>query len=102
VRQRRQDGHSAEKAVSEPPTAPTAPTTVAERGWKRVFPGGGCQRSDGSRFNFWVRQADPMKVVLFLESGSGCFSARTCARDSGLYVPAVSSEENPACVRRAP
>jgi hypothetical protein len=81
------------KATSE---APAAPTTVAERGWKRVFPGGDCQCSDGSRFNFWVRQADPKKVVLFLESGGGCFSARTCARDSGLYVPAVSSEENPA------
>jgi hypothetical protein len=59
-------------------------------GWERVSPGGHCQCSDGSEFNFWVREANPNRVVFFLQGGGGCFSAETCAPDSDLYLTAIT------------
>jgi Pectinacetylesterase len=53
--------------------------------WERVVPGGDCRCSDGSEFSFWVRAADPKKVVLYLQDGGACFSAKTCAPERGLY-----------------
>jgi hypothetical protein len=73
--------------------AATTPATTAvpgDRGWERVVPGGDCQCSDGSEFSFWVRKADPRKVVFYLQDGGACFSAKTCAPDSGLYQTSVN------------
>jgi hypothetical protein len=53
--------------------------------WERVVPGGDCQCSDGSEFSFWVREANRKKVVLYLQDGGACFSAKTCAPGSDLY-----------------
>jgi hypothetical protein len=64
--------------------ATTAPST-GDQVWERVVPGGDCQCSDGSEFSFWVRKANPKKVVLYLQDGGACFSAKTCAPDSELY-----------------
>ena len=74
------------------PTTTPAPATATAPGdhvWERVVPGGDCQCSDGSEFNFWVRKANPKKVVFYLEDGGACFSAETCARDSGVYQTTV-------------
>jgi Pectinacetylesterase len=64
--------------------ATTAPAT-GDRTWEQVVPGGDCKCSDGSEFQFWVRKANPKKVVLFLQDGGACFSAETCDPDSDLY-----------------
>jgi Pectinacetylesterase len=75
-------------------------TTIAaadqkwKKRWKKVAPGGDCQCSDGSEFNFWVRKANPKKVVFYLQGGGACFSAKTCAPDSDLYRTRVG--EGPA------
>lgn len=47
--------------------------------WEKIVPGGDCQCADGSEFAFWVRPADPTKVVIYLEGGGSCFDAATCA-----------------------
>ena len=65
-------------------------------GWKRVVPGGDCQCSDGSEFSFWVRRADPRKVVLYLQEGGACFSAETCAPARELYDTEIGTEDDPA------
>jgi Pectinacetylesterase len=64
--------------------------SVDAAGWERIVPGGDCQCSDGSEFSFWVREAAPEKVVFFLQDGGRCFSAETCAPDSGLYNTTVT------------
>ena len=43
--------------------------------WTQIVPGGDCECADGSEFSFWVRQADPTKVVFFLQGGGACFDA---------------------------
>jgi len=64
-----------------PRTVGPADPVVA--GWKQVFPGGDCQCADGSKYGFYTRTANPKKVVLYLDGGGACWSAKTCAPDSG-------------------
>ena len=74
---------------------PTQSAAAASQRWERVVPGGDCQCSDGSRFSFWVRKADPRKVVFYLQGGGACFSANTCAPGSDLYKSNIRSDEGP-------
>jgi hypothetical protein len=53
--------------------------TYATYAWKQIVPGGHCQCADGGRFSFWERQADPTRVVLFLNGGGVCWDAKMCA-----------------------
>lgn len=63
---------------------------TVDGGWERIVPGGDCRCSDGSEFGFWVRKADPDRVLVFLQDGGNCFSAETCAPERGLYTPAIT------------
>lgn len=58
---------------------PGASGAVGGSEWEEVVPGGDCVCADGSDFAFWVREADPTKVVFYLEGGGACFDATTCA-----------------------
>jgi hypothetical protein len=62
--------------------------------WQRVVPGGDCRCADGSEFSFWVREANPNKVLVYLQDGGACFSAETCAPGSDEYSSAV--DEGPS------
>jgi hypothetical protein len=92
--------------ASSPPTQGTAGATLpptetaaSDSVWEKVVPGGDCACADGSEFNFWVREADPAKVVLFLEGGGACFDPTSCAftdEESTLYDWNVSADDDPA------
>jgi hypothetical protein len=69
---------------------PTEATAPGDSAWQKIVPGGDCVCADGSEFAFWVRKADPSKVVFYLQDGGACFSAETCAPDSELYKTAIS------------
>jgi Pectinacetylesterase len=76
-------------------TRTTTTAAAGDQGWRRVVPGGDCQCSDGSKFSYWIRKANPKKVVFYLQGGGACFSAKTCARGSDLYRPNLSSDDRP-------
>jgi hypothetical protein len=76
-------------------TATATATATGDRGWERVVPGGDCQCSDGSKFSFWVRKANPKKVVFYLQGGGACFSAKTCAPGRDLYKTNIRSDDGP-------
>lgn len=84
----RGDGGRPGSPTSPAPSDDAAP--VDADGWERIAPGGDCRCADGSAYNFWLREADPGKVVLFLQDGGNCFSAATCAPDRGLYTPSIT------------
>jgi hypothetical protein len=86
-----------EPAVETVETVATVETTaVAEpAAWERIVPGGDCQCSDGSEFSFWVRKANPEKVVLFFQGGGACFSADTCAPGSDAYKATTGPGDDP-------
>jgi Pectinacetylesterase len=75
-------------------TVPLVPTTAAPAAWRKVEPGGDCQCADGSAFSLWVREANPQKVVFYLQDGGACFSAETCAPENDLYKTRV--DDGPA------
>ena len=76
-------------------TTRTTTASAGDQGWRRVVPGGDCQCSDGSTFSYWIRKANPKKVVFYLQGGGACFSAKTCARGSELYRPNLRSDDGP-------
>jgi hypothetical protein len=87
-------GDNNDDAGAAATTAPATTAATGDKGWKRVVPGGDCQCSDGSQFSFWVRKANPKKVLFYFRAGGACFSAETCARDGSdgseeLYSPAL-------------
>jgi hypothetical protein len=72
--------------------------------WQKVVPGGDSECADGSEFAFWEREADPTKVVFYLDGGGVCFDATSCAntntgstteRAGPDYDPNIAGE-NPA------
>lgn len=79
--------------TAAPTTAPTtaapttaAPTTAAPSStFEEVVPGGDCGCADGSEFSYWVREAEPTKVLFYFQGGGACFSKETCAFDGGTY-----------------
>jgi hypothetical protein len=70
-------------------TSPADTTAATDQVWERVIPGGDCECSDGSEFSFWVREANPQKIVFYLQEGGACFSAETCAPERDLYTRTV-------------
>jgi Pectinacetylesterase len=80
-------------------TLPSTETSATGSAWEHVVPGGDCACADGSEFNFWVRDGDPDKVVLFLEGGGACFDPTTCAFTAGQsakYDWNISPDDDPA------
>jgi hypothetical protein len=63
-------GDSTTTKTTAPTTTQTPSTTAAsgDQERARIVPGGECQCSDGSEFSFWVREANPKKIVR-LEQG---------------------------------
>lgn len=77
--------------------AATTTTTAddASATWTKVDAPSDCMCADGSAYSYWIRKADPTKVVLFMQGGGACFSASTCAFDSNNYKVTVSELDDP-------
>lgn len=71
--------HSAGKSDDDIASrSPAAEIPVTAARWKRIVPGGDCHCADGSEFAFWDRRADPTKVVLYMDGGGVCWTAKSC------------------------
>jgi hypothetical protein len=79
--------------------APSGSMAASESAWEKVVPGGECECADGSEFSFWAREADPTKVVFYLDGGGACLDAETCAfteRTGDAFYDWNVDGENPA------
>lgn len=91
-------------AATDPtPTEPDATdlpsdtaAVMAAAGYEQVTPGGDCQCADGSTFSFFVKQADPTKVMFFFQGGGACFSADTCNFDNPTYKTTTGAADDPS------
>ena len=79
--------------TTAPPVATT--TTTAPPVWEQVAGTEDCACADGSDYSYWVREADPSKLVFFLDGGGACFSAETCSFEDGTYTSAVDDGDDP-------
>lgn len=90
------DSASPSTTASDATGEPAAEESSAPAGpWEQVKPGGDCQCADGSEFSFWVREADPTKVVFFFQGGGACFSAETCSPDDSTSKLTTGPSDNP-------
>lgn len=78
---------AAETTVAE--TVAPETTAAQEPEWEAVTAPADCMCSDGSEFTYFVRKADPTKVVFYLEGGGACFDAGTCGPDSSAFKRTV-------------
>lgn len=62
--------------------------------WEKITAPRPCACSDGSAFHFWVRKADPSKVLFYLSGGGACFSEETCITDP-TYTTELSTNTEP-------
>ena len=82
------EGSTTTAPHSLPDVSTTAPPMVDRRepaAWQQVLAPPQCVCSDGSPYHFWMRRADPERVVFFLEGGGACFSAETCGPRSPTF-----------------
>ena len=61
------------------------PQEIEPASWEQVAAPPECVCSDGSPYHYWIRRADPERVVFFLEGGGACFSAETCGPASPTF-----------------
>ncbi len=73
---------------TEAPVVTEAPTTTAAAPaeWEEIVAPADCKCGDGSEFSFFVRKADPAKVMFFFRGGGACFSLETCDPAARSYT----------------
>lgn len=85
----------------------------SEDGWSTIRPGGETVCAGDSEYRFFVRRADPERLLIFFDGGGACWSAETCdperdrrihrnvvpsddpARREGIYSDGIFDLENP-------
>ena len=66
-------------------TAAPDTTAAAPAEWEAVTAPADCMCSDGSGFEYYVKKADPAKVLLYFEGGGACFDRGTCGPESDSF-----------------
>jgi len=71
---------------TEPPT--TEPSVID---WETIAAPADCMCADGSPYSYFVREADPTKVMFYLEGGGACFTGAMCAPGSDSYKQVIGA-----------
>ena len=79
--------------ATEASAATAADTAAPDSEWQTLVAPPDCMCGDGSEFSYFVRRADPAKVMFFLEGGGACFSAESCAPSSDTYKREVGHDD---------
>jgi hypothetical protein len=70
--------------------ADAAPVGDPAATWQEVAGEGETACADGSPYSYYVREADPARVVLFLDGGGACWDSGTCSGREGGYQSSVA------------
>lgn len=89
-------GDAAATTTAAPAAEPEPEPDPEPIGYEQVVPGGDCACSDGSEYSFWVREADPERVVLFFQGGGACFDAASCDPAGGTYKTTTGAADDPS------
>ena len=82
------DGGGSDTTAS---TAPLLPVDYPAQ-WERVDAPADCMCADGSPWAYFIREADPTKVVFYLEGGGACFNAVTCSPGTATFKQVVGND----------
>jgi hypothetical protein len=61
--------------------------------WRPVAGGEGTGCAHGARYDFFVRMADPRKLLVYFQGGGACWSEATCVRRT--FDPSVEAADDP-------
>jgi hypothetical protein len=64
-------------------------------GWAKILAGGKTRCARGGAYAFWLRKADPERLLIFFQGGGGCFDERTCAVGSTWFDDRVNAADDP-------
>lgn len=78
-----------DSGTASSPTDDTTPDTTAPVVWEKVAAPAQCMCGDGSPWSYFVREADPTRVLFYLEGGGACFNAAMCDPKSHEYTTKV-------------
>jgi hypothetical protein len=83
--------------TTSPAAADEAVTTAAgaDATWTELTAPSSCMCSDGSPFRYWIKRANPKKVVFFLQGGGACFNAQTCGPTGATFTRNLDKEKGP-------
>ncbi|MCB1691973.1 MAG: hypothetical protein KDI19_04360 [Pseudomonadales bacterium] len=70
---------------------------LAHADWEAISPGGATQCAYGTPYTFFVRKADPARVLVFFQGGGACWSSQNCdLKSRPSFDPFVGESDNPA------
>jgi hypothetical protein len=67
-------------------TSTLAAFSELEEGWNTFKPGGETLCAHGTEYQFYVRPADPERLLIYLYGGGGCWDAEECQEGSREYI----------------
>jgi Pectinacetylesterase len=68
----------------------------AAASWQRIEPGGATRCARGGKYAFWLRRADPKRLLVFFQGGGGCFSTETCRVGSPWFDDRIGAYDDPS------
>ena len=86
-------GQDETTSIAEPP--PIANLEGLSPGWNAIASGGETICSDGSPYRFFVRPADPEKLIVYFQGGGACWFGEICDPDLEPSYKINTSEDDP-------
>jgi hypothetical protein len=69
---------------------------AADRGWERLPGGARTICSDGSAYSFFVRPADPARLLIYFQGGGACWFHRNCSPERDPSYKISVADDDPA------
>jgi hypothetical protein len=64
-------------------------------GWNELAPGGETSCVSDPDYRFFVRPADPERLLVYFQGGGACWNGETCAQGEPVYKPDLRNDASP-------
>ena len=71
------------------------PVGLLRAGWHRLVPAGETTCALGDPFSFFVRPADPQRLLIYLQGGGACWDGQTCTPGASTTEQTVTASDSP-------
>lgn len=69
--------------------------SALKEGWNTLRPGGETRCAFDTPYEFYVRQGDPKKILVYFNGGGACWDYRTCLQPEKFYNAKIYTELHP-------
>ena len=71
------------------------PVTLLREGWHRLQPAGDTACALGDPYSFFVRPADPQRLLIYFQGGGACWDGATCTPGGSTTDQTVNAGDSP-------